>query len=626
MTTPSLPPALAALREELRTRLAERGHDDAAYVEAADRLAAADLSSLPPLRLAILRSFTIDPVMDALAVQAFFDGWRLEPFFGQFNQFAQEILDPAGEFYRTAPQLTLLALRLEELDPAILEPWPADDTEPERRAGQLLQTLDTWLALIGQRTSSLVLLSNFLVPSVPPEGLAGTQQSSGVVARVRRLNDRLLELVGRHAHATLFDLELFAAEIGKARLCDPLQWHRMRNPFRLSAYPAYAGALMRHVRGALGRRRKCLVLDLDNTLWGGVLGEDGPTGVRLGEGYPGAAFTAMQRAIGRLRQRGVLLALCSKNDAEQALSVIRTHPGMALREDDFSVIRIGWHDKAESLVEIARTLNIALDALVFVDDSPVECSRVREALPQVEVVQLSGRPADYAELLERLPAFDQLRVTDEDRQRAGTYHVQAQREQLAASAGSLDAFYAGLGMRATLWRNECGHVARIAQMTQKTTQFNLTPQRYTEAQVLQWMAEGTVLTLRLEDRLGDNGIVAVAILRPTEEGDWLIDSLLMSCRVIMRTVEQTLLAEAAQLARQGGARRLIGRYAPTERNHIVAEFYPSHGFAICHRAPHGSYKAALELADGRLPSPSAWIAVTRTWPEEPLVMPSMVAV
>lgn len=609
---------MAALRAEVVALVGQAPDDDGAWVRAADLLAEADLEGLPEFRLAVLRSFTIEPLVEVLRVKAFLEGLRLKLFLGEFNQYQQEILDPGSRFYGFKPEAAFIAVRLEDLCPRLFHDFARlGPEEVQAVRAEVQRSLESWVEAIDRHGPTNVLLSNFLVPGIGALGLADGQSALGQVPLVRALNLDLVGLAARHPRLYVFDLELLAGRIGKATFCDPVQLYRTLNPYRLSVYPEYGEWLMAHLRALLGRQRKCLVLDLDGTLWGGTVGEDGPAGLELDDAYPGNCFKDFQRSILRLQQRGVLLAVNSKNNPEDALEVIRTHPHMLLREEHFSAIRINWKDKVENLHDIGRELNIGLDALVFVDDSPAECERVRRGCPEVLVVQLPLDRHLYPCFLERLTCFEQLTLTAEDRTRVELYRSRALRELLAAESATLEDFFASLEMRGTIYRNEPSQIARIAQMTQKTNQFNLTTRRYTEADIARFLPEALVYTFRVEDRFGDNGIIAVAIVVPRATGEWYIDTLLMSCRVIMRTIEDTLLAQIAEDARAGGARRLVGAYIPTSKNEMVKDFYPQRGFTARDRAAPGEIQYVLDLDAGGSPAPSRWVRLLAAAPTVP---------
>ena len=350
--------------------------------------------------------------------------------------------------------------------------------------------------------------------------------------------------------------------------------------------------------------RKALVTDLDNTLWGGVIGEDGMNGIRVGEEYPGAAYQALQRAMLDLYQRGIILAVCSKNNLSDAMEVFEHHPGMLLRPQHFAVLRINWNDKAQNLREIAAELNIGIDALAFLDDNPVERQWVRSQLPEVTVIDLPDDPMGYAQALRDNPVFERLSLSTEDRERARYYAEQRLRTELEQNVASLEDFYQSLQMEVEISLVTTETLARIAQLTHKTNQFNLTTRRYSEQQIAGMAADRDwrVYSLRVRDRFGDNGLVGVAITR-YQERICEIDTFLLSCRVIGRTVETAILATIAEQARIKGSESLIGWFLPTKKNAPAKDFYSSHGFT-CTLEEDGKSRWEFDLTRGDILSPS----------------------
>jgi FkbH-like protein len=318
---------------------------------------------------------------------------------------------------------------------------------------------------------------------------------------------------------------------------------------------------------------------LDNTLWGGVIGEDGMEGIKLGAEYPGADFQALQRAMLDLYHRGIILAVNSKNNEADAMAAIGAHPGMILRPRHFAALRINWQDKAQNLREIAAELNIGLDAIAFLDDNPVECSRVRQELPEVTVIELPKDSKDYAATLRNCAVFERLTFSAEDRERGRHYAEQRQRAELQTRATSIEDFYNSLRQEVEIEPVTPITLTRAAQLTQKTNQFNLTTRRYSEQRIAEMARsnEWRAYTAHVKDRFGDHGLVGVMIAKAG--GDvWEIDTFLLSCRVIGRTVETALLAFLADEARAAGARQLQGWFLPTKKNAPAKSFYADHGF------------------------------------------------
>jgi FkbH-like protein len=338
---------------------------------------------------------------------------------------------------------------------------------------------------------------------------------------------------------------------------------------------------MRFIVPLSGRTAKVLVTDLDNTLWGGVIGEDGMAGIQVGAEYPGAAYQALQRALLDLSRKGILLSVCSKNNLDDAMEALEQHPGMLVRAKHFAAMRINWTDKAQNLREIARELNIGIDALAFLDDNPFEREQVRAALPEVTVIDLPKNPLEYASAVRNCAVFERLALSAEDQQRTEMYAAQKQRAGAEQNFQSKEDFFRFLEQEAELEPVSDLTLARVAQLTQKTNQFNLTTRRYTESQIAEMAkkAEWHIFSIRVRDRFGDHGLVGVAITHDVGE-QCEVDTFLLSCRVIGRTVETALLAYLAESAAQRGRKRLEGWFLPTRKNAPARDFYEQHGFEL----------------------------------------------
>jgi FkbH-like protein len=439
----------------------------------------------------------------------------------------------------------------------------------------------------------------------PPETLFGSYdaQLPGSVSRmIARFNQLLVEKVLGEGDL-LLDAGFIAQTVGLATWHDPLRWHDAKMPFALDAVPLYADHLCRLLAAARGLSRKCLVLDLDNTLWGGVIGDDGLNGIKLGQGSArGEAHLAVQSLALELRRRGIILAICSKNEEAAALIPFREHDEMLLKEDHISVFVANWVDKATNLKEIAKTLNIGTDSFVFLDDNPAERERVRQEMPEVAVPEIGDEASDYVRLLSMAGYFEAITFGDEDRKRADMYQANAQRVSALQKVGNLDDYLESLEMVCTITPFDGLGRGRIAQLINKSNQFNLTTRRYTEAQVaeVEAAAEKFAIQVRLVDRFGDNGMISAVIFDRGDE-EWRCDTWLMSCRVLGRRGEEAVLAHVAAAARAAGASSLIGEYLPTPKNVIVEKHFEKLGFSHCADRADGGTVWALDLESYRPP-------------------------
>jgi FkbH-like protein len=506
-------------------------------------------------RLAILRSFTVEPAVPLLRACAFAAGIDLTVQVGDFNAYAQEFLDGGSALYRFEPQAVILAVQSYEPD-----------------------ALRTWLRVFRERSAAHLILHTVEVPPWPRRGVLDSQTAGGEWDSVQRLNAALRNIAREFRGVYVLDYDALVARYGREIWRDERKWLTMRMPVAAPQLIHLAQEWMRFVHPLTGKLAKVLVTDLDNTMWGGVIGEDGMEGIQLSAEYPGAAYQAVQQAMLDFYQRGILLAISSKNNLSDAMEALEKHPGMVLQPRHFGAVRINWNDKAQNLREIAEELNVGIDSLAFLDDNPVERQHVREQLPEVTVIELPENPMDFARALRDCPVFERLTLSDEDARRGEYYAAERDRKKLEQTASSPEEFYRSLDQELEVRRVTPMTLARVAQLTQKTNQFNTTTKRYNEQQI-QTMEENAhrVYSLRVKDRYADNGLVGVAIL--AEKGDVCeIDTLLLSCRVIGRTVETAFLSKLAEEARAAGATRLHGWFLPTRKNAPAKDFYARHGF------------------------------------------------
>ena len=562
---------------------------------------------LVPYRVAILRSFTLEPAIPLLRAEAFLHGIDLTLQVGDFNAYAQEILDPDSSLYRFAPDAVVVAARTADLAPDLWQKYP--DLPPEGVTAvveRVCNSLSQWIRVFRERSSAAVIVHSLELPARPAMGLLDAQQKTGQSAAIQQINQELRQIASEHRSVYILDYDGLVVRHGRFRWHDERKWLTARMPIAADHLIYLAREWLRFLIPLSGRIAKVLVADLDNTMWGGVIGEDGMTGIRLGSEYPGAAYQNLQRAMLDLARRGILLAICSKNNPEDAMEALENHPGMLLRLKDFSAVRINWNDKAQNLREIASELNVGVDALAFLDDNPVERGQVRSALPEVMVVDLPEDPLAYAATVRDCPVFERLALSSEDLQRTSLYAAQRQRSDAEHNFQTKEDFFRYLEQEAEILSVSPATIARVAQLTQKTNQFNLTTRRHTEQQIAE-MADRPgcqVLSIKVRDRFGDHGLVGVAITH--DEGDTCeIDTFLLSCRVIGRSVETALLSHLAQGAAARGRQRLSGRFFPTKKNAPARDFYAQHGFQLVEENGDGSVWT-LDLQHHTIATPE-WI-------------------
>lgn len=473
-------------------------------------------------------------------------------------------------------------------------------------SGSVEEEANRWAALWKETREFLgceIIQNTFEEPRHLPYGNFELKAQASRLRFVRELNLKLGVLAPSYVHFN--DIDRLASFVGRKAWRDDRLYDMAKFPVSHSHLVTYVKNAAAVISSVYGGGKKCLVLDLDNTLWGGVIGDDGLDGIEIGDGSPaGEAFKRFQVYIRGLKDRGVLLAVCSKNEASIAKEAFRKRAEMVLKLEDFSCFMANWEPKPDNLVRIANELNIGMDSLVFVDDNPVERDAIRQLAHGVTVVDLPSDPAEYATALAEAHLFEPVLFTQEDSQRSAQYQANAQRSQLESAVQDYDQFLASLEMKATIAPFDALHLPRIAQLVNKTNQFNLTTKRYTESNVDDMMKDGRYFTryVKLADKFGDNGLISVFIARQTSEAEFEIDTWLMSCRVLKRGVEQLLFHEVAKGLFARGARRLVGDYLPTPKNALVKDLLASLGFQragsgwVFELRPAGPYFGPIELA------------------------------
>jgi FkbH-like protein len=405
-------------------------------------------------------------------------------------------------------------------------------------------------------------------------GLSGSPR-----ALIDEFNRRLAQRARQDSHLVL-DVNALAGLVGHAAWSAGRYWYAAKYPFATAMIPLYADNVLRIVAAQMGRSRRVLVLDLDNTMWGGIVGDDGIEGLALGSGSPlGEAHSALQRMALSLKQRGIILCVSSKNDEAIALEAFRNHPEMILKEDDIVAFRVNWDDKAANIKLIADGIDLGLESFVFLDDNPAERKRVRDALPAVAVPELPEDPSEWLAVFQAAGYFEQTSFSREDQLRAGFYKANALRAAQMERIGNHDDYLRSLGMTLSIAPFDAMGRTRIAQLIAKSNQFNLTTRRYSEAEIAALQSDPDALTIqaRLEDIFGDNGMISAVICRQT--GQRLeVDTWIMSCRVLGRRVEEAILQFIAEEARLKGITEIIGRYVPTARNGLVRDHFQKLGF------------------------------------------------
>jgi FkbH-like protein len=524
-------------------------------------------------RLAVLGGATthfLTPLIRLFACQR---GLALATYESDFGLFEQEIWSESPALRQFEPDVIHFHVSCRNLGlPLFAEDHVRLVREQTARFAELYRAAS-------ERFGCALIVNNFETRSERPYGSLDAVAPGTLNSMIRALNEGLARALP--AQAYINDIEQLSATCGKARWFDDRLWNETKTAVSFECQPHYADRLAAMLGTMFGKSKKCLVLDLDNTLWGGVIGDDGPTGIRLGAEHPeGEAFIEFQTYIKALRDRGVLLAVATKNEPENALAPFRDHQDMVLKESDISIFVAGWEPKDGSLRTIAQQLNIGLDSLVFFDDNPAERQLVSDNLPEVTVIDVPDDPSLFVRVLDGANAFDTLTVTNEDQLRGKLVQQNQAREQLAATTASYDEFLRNLEMRAVVEPITQGNVARVAQLINKTNQFNLTTHRMTEVEVQSLVGNPGVYTstIKLDDKFGSNGLISVVIGHVDAEA-LIIENWLMSCRVLKRGVELLEMDRLLAFCQNRNLRLLVGRYVPTSKNKLVSGHYAGLGFA-----------------------------------------------
>lgn len=571
-----------------------------------------EVSGEKRVKIAILSSFTVEPLVMYLDVDCRLAGLFPEIYVAPFNQYPQEILNEKSQVYRLSPDMVIIAVMAKSLfgDEFFADYPRLSDEEKRKRQTEVIGYLESLISKLASQTNAPILVNNFVAPWFSPFGILDNKVSLGIGEFFRGLNGMIRDLYKESRQVYVVDLEGLTGRHGKAKCTNYEMYYRGAVVFSESFLPILADEYMSYIKALKNLTRKCIVLDLDNVLWGGILGEEGVDGIKLGEDPTGRAYMDFQKLLLAYYNRGVILAVNSKNNHDEAFRVIQKHPSMILRGRHFAAMMINWKDKVENMIGLAEELNIGLDSIVFLDDSPQERERMKQALPQVLVPDLPESPFQYLEALQQIGDFNTLVLSEEDKQRGEMYYAKKRRRDLMESMSSIEDFLRSLEISAEIKLADSFTVPRITSLINRTSQFNLTTRRYNQAEVEQMCSlpsDFQIYSMRIMDRFGDEGIVGVAIVRK-EGKNWIIDSFLLSCRVIGRTVETALLAKIVEDARDNGASDLIGEYIPTKKNSPARSFYSDHGFEIAEEEGE-SIRWMLDLTMATVKTPE-WVRAT----------------
>jgi FkbH-like protein len=536
-----------------------------------------DFSALQVRRLALLGDSATQFLAKAIRGHGFEEKINFEIFEADYDQLDRQILDPGSELYHSNPEFILLYLSSEKL-------WKRfAHLDPKAKplfADQILSNLKNWWQNITSNSKAKIIQFNLVELNDGVFGNFANRAPGSFLFQLRKLNYGLMTLAQGHKKVFIADIAVLASHVGYSNAHDPRLYVMSKVAFALEFLPPVAKAVTDIIKAVSGTFKKCLILDLDNTVWGGVIGDDGMEGIQVGELGMGHAFDALQEWARELKQRGIILAVCSKNEEETAKKPFRDHPEMTLRLEDIAVFVANWNNKVDNIQAIQATLNIGFDSMVFVDDNPFERNLVREHLPAVTVPELPEDPAMYVSFLRSLNLFETASYSEEDLERTKQYQQEIARTDLQKSFTNIDEYLKSLEMVSVVEAFDDFNMPRIAQLTQRSNQFNLRTVRYTEADIEQISRSAKFFTLsfNLEDKFGDHGLIGLVILEKLDDRTAFIETWIMSCRVLKRGVEEFIVNQMVKHARDAGIEKLIGEYLPTSKNSMVKDLYAQMGF------------------------------------------------
>ncbi len=532
------------------------------------------------IRIAILGSFTLNGLEETIRVKCAEKKIQCTTYVSGYNQYSQEIYDEKSQLYKFSPDITFLIIDSRDvLGGLFLNPYSVSVKErktfPTDKSDEIINLAQTFV----NKSKSKLILSNFNIPSYSPIGINETREEYGLHDMIVDLNRIVKSTMSDKSEIYIYDLNSFITKFGESNVFDYKQYFYGDVRISLDYLPYLAEELMGYVKAVLGLNKKCIVLDLDNTLWGGIVGEDGFEGIKLGDDPVGRAYAEFQHNLLALNQRGILLAINSKNNFDDAMQIIKEHPNMVLKEDNFTCIRINWNDKAVNMKEISDELNIGLDSMVFFDDDPVNREYVKSILPEIQTVEISD-PSNSSKILKSMNDFQVLKITDEDTTRNKMYLEQRKRTELKTQVGDLQDFLKQLGISVKIKNADSFTIPRISQLTIKTNQFNLTTRRYQEEDIKKFSQDKDKIVecAQVQDKFGDNGITGVYVINKDNKQEWTIDTFLLSCRVIGRGVEDGMLYQIIEKARKEGVSKVRGEYIKTKKNKPAENFFPNFGF------------------------------------------------
>jgi len=532
------------------------------------------------IKIAILSSFTITGLAEVIKVKCKKINVDCLTYVSGYNQYNQEILNSKSDLYQFNPEILFLIIDSKNIFKDMYDSFYEKNVDERKEiVAEKLNEIINLAKTFVDKTNNKIVISNLSIPSYSSLGILETKDY-GISQMIVDFNIKLNNRLKNETSIYVYDLFQFYYRFGEQNIAEIHKIAIGDIKITFDYLPYLAEEFIGYIKPHLGLNKKCIVLDLDNTLWGGIVGEDGFDGIKLGPEPPGNIFIEFQRWILALHHRGIILAINSKNNSDEALKVIREHKHMILKEKHFAAMRINWIDKIQNMKDIAKEINIGLDSIVFFDDDPRNCEIVKTALPQVLTINLPKDPSFYLPLIQNMNDFNILKITDEDKKRGQMYYEQKQRSELKNETVNLEKYLEKLETKVTIKNVDQITIPRISQLTMKTNQFNLTTKRYHEEEIKKMIndSEMMVVCAQVEDKFGDNGITGVFIVKLKNKKEWHIDTFLLSCRVIGRKVEQTIMSFIINKAKKEGLEKIVAEFIATKKNSPASGFLEQCGF------------------------------------------------
>lgn len=554
------------------------------YIRAYSKIKRTAKKRSPRFSINLITNFTDDVLEKVLGGICIVEGTFSKPKIirAPYKQYHLVLKDKSDALYKSKPNISFIFFDI--------NPYQHGEfTDSSKHVEETLSDIRAYCDAI----KTLVVVSLSPLPYNSPYG--HFYSDDPVFIRAKEWNDRLVSLSKETSNLYVFDTNKIVYQLGEGHVRDTRGSYAFDIPFTNDFFVALCHEWFACIRAITGRSRKCIVLDLDNTLWGGVVGETGPLGISLGPGYPGVAFQNFQRTLLRLWERGIILAVASKNNLNDVLEVFEKNPHVILKEEHFASIRANWNDKSDNIADIAKELNIGTDSMVFIDDSPLERERMRKERPEVLVPEFSIAPEEYVGTLLSLNVFHQMSLTAEDKKKGKMYSEERQRTAVLKKAKSKKEYIAELGINLRVFEGAENDIARVSQLTQKTNQYNITTKRYSEADIRSLMRSGWhVYSAEVADKFGEYGVVIVAIVEIKDEVARL-DTFLMSCRVMGRDVEFTFLEYIIRKMHAEGCKKMTAQFIPTKKNIPSKNFLSDAGFKERKGAKNGIKRYSLDI-------------------------------